>query len=124
MSGAAGHAIAEEIVVIVNPDCDVSALDRQLVEQIFTGKSNVLRPYDQSESSPAREQFYKNITNRSAAQVKAMWSRLVFGGRGQFPEELLNSKAVRRTIASDPKGIGYIEKSAVDETVKVIMTLE
>ena len=124
MSCSAGYAVAEEIAVIVNPACEISSIDRQQIEQIFTGKSNVLRPYDQPESSPIKEQFYKTITGRNMEQIKAMWSKLVFSGRSQFPEELINSKAVKRTIALDPQGIGYIEKSAVDNTVKVVLTLE
>ena len=124
MFGFTSHAMAQEIAVIVYPDLDASALNREQIAQIFTGKSNILTPYDQSESSPARAHFYKAITGRTVDQVKAMWSKLVFSGRGRFPEELINSKAVKRTIASDPKGIGFIEKSEIDDTVKVVLILE
>jgi hypothetical protein len=30
---------------------------------------------------------------------------------------------VKKAVAADPKAIGYIDKSAVDDTVKVILTL-
>ena len=32
--------------------------------------------------------------------------------------------AARKAVAADPKAIGYIEKSQVDDTVKVILTVQ
>jgi ABC-type phosphate transport system substrate-binding protein len=118
----AGNAVSQEIAVIVNPAFDASALDQNEIKLIYTGKSTLLTPYDQPESS-VRQNFYQITTGRSFRQINAQWAKLVFSGRARAPDVLLNSKAVRRTIASDPNGIGYIEKSAVDETVKVIMVL-
>jgi ABC-type phosphate transport system substrate-binding protein len=36
--------------------------------------------------------------------------------------EVQSSVDVKKTVAANPKAIGYIEKSAVDATVKVIYT--
>lgn len=119
-----GNAISEEIAVIVNPAFDASTIDKNQIEQIYMGKSTTLRPYDQRKSSPIRQAFYKLTTGRSARQMKALWAKLLFSGRARPPEELVNSKAVKRTIATDPKGIGYIDQSEVDNTVKVVMTLQ
>ena len=58
------------------------------------------------------------------AQVKATWSRIVFSGKGQAPKQLDDSAAVKKAVAADPKGVGYIEKSAVDATVKAVLTLD
>ncbi len=115
---------AEEIAVIVHPAYDASKLDKENIAEIFLGKSKQMTPYDQRESSPIRERFYLLATDKSMSQVKSNWAKLVFSGRANLPEELLSSKAVKRTIASDPKGIGYIEKSAVDSTIQVVLTLE
>jgi ABC-type phosphate transport system substrate-binding protein len=115
---------AEEIAVIVHPSFDASDIDRQTLSRIFLGSARQLTPYDQPASSAIRARFYQLATGRSAEQVKATWSKLVFSGQANFPEELINSKAIKKTIAADPKGISYIEKSAVDESVKVVMTLE
>lgn len=117
-----GNAISQEIAVIVNPAFDASAIDQNEINLIYTGKSTLLTPYDQPESS-VRENFYRITTGRSFRQINVQWAKLVFSGRARAPDVLLNSKAVKRTIASDPNGIGYIEKSSVDETVKVIMVL-
>lgn len=120
---SAGNALAEEIAVIVNPAVDISTIDKNVVGQIYMGKSTLLTPYDQPEMSAIRERFYKIVTGRNTVQVKAQWAKLIFSGLARAPEKLINSKAVKRTVASDPKGIGYIEKSAVDKTIKVAMIL-
>lgn len=58
------------------------------------------------------------------AQVKALWSRLVFSGKGQPPKELADSASVKKAVAADPKVVGYIEKSAVDGSVKVLFSVD
>lgn len=68
-------------------------------------------------------EFYKKATGRDTAQVKAIWSRILFTGRGVPPKQLLYSTAVKRAVAANPKAVGYIEKSAVDPSVKVILPL-
>ncbi|TAL25876.1 MAG: hypothetical protein EPO01_02960, partial [Aquabacterium sp.] len=83
-----------------------------------------LKPLDLPESSPVREQFYKKATERDLAQVKATWSRIVFSGKGQPPKEVADAAAVKKAVAADPKAIGYIEKGAVDGTVKAVLTLD
>lgn len=116
-------AKAEDIAIIVHPDVDNVPINQKRIAQIFLGKSTILRPYDLPESSPLREKFYLLATGRDQAQVKATWMRLVFSGRGQLPTVVNNSAAAKEQIASDPNGIAYIKKSAVDRSVKVVLTL-
>ena len=40
-------------------------------------------PIDQVEGSAAREEFYTRFVGKSAAQMKAYWSKIIFTGRGQ-----------------------------------------
>ncbi|SFU63084.1 hypothetical protein SAMN05216552_1006117 [Pseudoduganella namucuonensis] len=37
--------------------------------------------------------------------------------------EYKSNAEIKKAVADDPKAIGYIDKSAVDDTVKVILTL-
>lgn len=122
--GPTGNAISEEIAVIVNPAYDASTLDKNEVRRIYMGQSTMLKPYDLPETSRARNQFYKTTTGRNFRQIKALWAKLVFSGRARAPEELISEKALKRVIASDQNGIGYIENSKVDDTVKVVMILK
>lgn len=118
----AGAASAADLVVIANPA--VGSLSKEQVADLFLGKSQAFTPMDQPESSAVYADFYKKASGRDVAQVKATWSRIVFSGKGQAPRQVADSAAMKKAVAADPKAVGYIEKSAVDATVKVILTLE
>jgi ABC-type phosphate transport system substrate-binding protein len=111
-----------EVVVVVNPKAAESSMTKDQVAQFFLGKSTSMSPVDQPENAPIRAEFYKKVTDKEASQVKALWSKLVFTGKATMPKEAADSAAVKKMVASDPKAIGYIEKSAVDASVKVIYT--
>ena len=119
--GVVTGAQAMDIVVIGNPAA--GPLSKEQVADVFLGKNQALTPVDQVESAPIRAEFYKQATGRDLAQVKSTWSRLVFSGKGQAPKELADNAAVKKAVAADPKAVGYIDKSAVDGSVKVVSTL-
>ena len=111
-----------EVVAVVNPKAAESSMTKDQVAQFFLGKSSAYTPVDQPDSAPVRAEFYKKVTDKEASQVKALWSKLVFTGKATMPKEVGDSAAVKKAVAADPKAIGYIEKSAVDASVKVIYT--
>lgn len=113
---------AADLVVIGNPGA--AALTKEQIADVYLGKSQAATPLDLPEAAPARAEFYKRATGRDLAQVKSTWSRVVFTGKGQPPKELPDAAAVKKLVAADPKTIGYIEKSAVDGSVKALLTLE
>ena len=71
-----------------------------------------------------RDAFYTKVTSKSAAQVKAAWSRLVFSGKATPPKEVGSSAEVKKLVASNQNAVGYIEKSAVDASVKVLLSVD
>jgi ABC-type phosphate transport system substrate-binding protein len=111
-----------EVVVVVNAKAAESSMTKDQVAQFFLGKSSAYTPVDQPDSAPIRAEFYKKVTDKEASQVKALWSKLVFTGKATMPKEAGDSAAVKKAVAADPKAIGYIEKSAVDASVKVVYT--
>lgn len=126
ISAAAVLALAlpamAEVVVVVNPKAAESSMGKDQVAQFFLGKSTSMTPVDQPEGTPIRAEFYKKVTDKDASQVKSLWSKLVFTGKATMPKEVADSAAVKKAVAGDPKAIGYIDKSAVDSSVKVIYT--
>jgi len=120
---AAGCASAADLVVVANP-ASATPLSKDQVADIFLGKSQALSPVDQAEGSATYAEFYRKATGRDVAQVKATWARLVFSGKAQAPRQLPDSAAVKKAVAADPKAVGYIEKSAVDSSVKVVLSLD
>jgi ABC-type phosphate transport system substrate-binding protein len=110
-----------EVVVVVNP-ANADAVSKDQIAAIYLGKSTALTPVDQADGSAIRGEFYKKVADKDAAQAKALWSKLVFTGKATPPKEVGSSADVKKAVAANPKGIGYIEKSAVDATVKVVLT--
>lgn len=113
-----------EVVVVVNPKAAESTLGKEQVAQFFLGRSTAMTPIDQPDGSPLRAEFYKKVTDKDTSQVKALWSKLVFTGKATMPKEVADSAAVKAAVAANPKAIGYIDKSAVDATVKVVYSAQ
>ncbi|HAK90212.1 hypothetical protein [Massilia timonae] len=113
-----------QVVVVVNPKAAESSMTKEQVAQFFLGKSTAMTPIDQPDGAPIRADFYKKVADKDAAQAKALWSKLVFTGKATMPKEVADSAAVKAAVAANPKAIGYIEKSAVDATVKVVHTAQ
>jgi ABC-type phosphate transport system substrate-binding protein len=111
-----------EVVVIVNPKAAESSLSKDQIAQFFLGKSTSMTPIDQPDNAPVRAEFYKKVADKDAAQAKALWSKLVFTGKATMPKEVADNAAVKAAVAANPKAIGYIDKSAVDASVKVVFT--
>jgi len=117
-----GAANADEVVVIGNPAS--VPLTKEQVADLFLGKSQGMKLIDQPASAPIKAAFYQQVSGHDLSQVKATWSRLIFTGKAQPPKEMADSAAVKKAVAADPKTIGYIEKSAVDGSVKVVLDLK
>lgn len=115
-----------DVVVVVSAKCAVSHLSAEQTGRIFLGKVNTfpggghVLPLDQPEGAPIRDEFYTRVLNKSAAQLTAYWAKMVFTGDG-FPPRLINGNAaVKHAVSSNPDAIGYIDRSAVDGSVKVV----
>lgn len=119
-----------QVAVVVGAHSTASALTTEQVASLFLGKSQQLPGVgvalllDQPESAAVRELFYTKVTGKSPAQIKAAWSRLVFSGKATPPNEITNSAAVKKLVAANPNTVGYIEKSAVDSSVKVLLAVD
>jgi ABC-type phosphate transport system substrate-binding protein len=119
-----------QVVVVVGAKSTAAKLNKDQAAALFLGKSFQLPGagipvlIDQPESSEARQVFYSKVAEKTPVQVKAIWSRLVFSGKGTIPKEVPNSEEVKKLLNSNPDAIGYIDKAAIDSTVKVLFAVE
>ena len=126
--GVAANLVSAEVVVVVSAKSGASAVTASQAADIFLGKSKeipgggAVTPIDQKEGSAIRDEFYTKVAGKSAAQVKAYWSKIIFSGKGQPPKEVADSAAVKKMIADNPNAIGYIDKAAVDSSVKAVLS--
>jgi len=128
--GAAATAASAEVVIVASAKSAIGALTTEQAADIFLGKSSTspggapVTPIDQAEGSSVREEFYAKATGKNAAQLKAYWSKQIFSGKGQPPKEAGDNNGVKSQLASNPNAIGYIDKSAVDGSVKALATVK
>ncbi len=122
----AGTLASAEVVTVVSTQNPVTALSRSEVSNIFLGKTSrfpdgtAAVPIDQPEGSAARAEFYRSVSNRQPADIKAYWSKMIFTGRGQPPAVAGNDEQAKKILASRPDAIGYIDRAAVDQRIKVL----
>ncbi len=127
--GTLATSAQAQVVLVISSKSPISKLTPDMVSQIFLGQAKTFytggqaEPLDQLEGSPLRKDFYEKVTGKSPAQLKAYWSKLTFSGKAQPPLALADSKAVIKLVAENPKYIGYVDKAAVDASVKVVLTL-
>ncbi|BBN81641.1 hypothetical protein PA25_16260 [Pseudoalteromonas sp. A25] len=113
------------VSVIVHPS-NSSSFDDSTINRIFTGKEksfsngNKAIPIGQDTGNPITEEFNTKVLNKSSAQLKAYWSKLIFTGKGTPPKEAANDAEVIQSVSSNPDTIGFVSSSAVTGDVKVV----
>ncbi|MDP5142958.1 phosphate ABC transporter substrate-binding protein [Rheinheimera baltica] len=116
-----------DIAVVVNP-ANGNAVSTDDLNRLFLGRTSTFAdgskatPLNLPEGQAARDEFDSKVLNRSSAQLKAYWSKLVFTGKGTPPKEMADDAAVKAAVAADPNAIGYISSGSVDGTVKMVTT--
>jgi ABC-type phosphate transport system substrate-binding protein len=112
-----------DVVVIVSAQ-NTATITTKDITRIYLGQSNAMTPVDIANPSLARREFYTKVIGKDQAQVKARWSKLVFAGKVAAPKELPSGEDVVKAVAADPHTIGYVDRSFVNMTVKIIMTVK
>jgi ABC-type phosphate transport system substrate-binding protein len=121
---------ARELVVIVSARSPVTALQPREVADIFlAGAARApgaacATAVDQKLGSAARNEFYSKVAARTPESMKAHWTKMMFTGRGQPPREAAGNAAVRRMVAADPTLIGYIDRSALNASVRAVLVVK
>ncbi len=123
------NSVQAGVAVVVNAGSAAAPISDQQAANIFLGKSNTLPdgtkvvPVDQEEGEAPRDEFYQKVVKKDASQLNAYWSRLIFTGKGQPPKAVLDDDEVLELIATDKAVIGYISTDAVDDSVKVLLSI-
>ncbi|WP_415897893.1 hypothetical protein [Neptuniibacter sp. QD57_21] len=119
-----------DMIVICHPDSEVEQLSRKQVIDLYMGRvqhfpnGNKASTLDLPSDSDQRAKFYKGLTGKSLSQINAYWARLIFAGRATPPQAVQSSQEVIDTIMKDTTAIGYIRKSELVDSVRVIAHVE
>ncbi len=124
---AADQYLAEPpVIMVVSPENPTTTLSRQEVQDIFLGRTARFPdgrravPVDQSPDSAVRQAFSNGLLERTPAQIRSHWAKIIFTGRGRPPVDVADDDAVKSAIASNPHAIGYIRPDQVDDRVSVV----
>lgn len=115
-----------DFVIIVSADNPVRALPAHALADIYLGRRTRFpdgrraEPVDYRDGSSATDAFYREILGRSAPQLRAHWSRLLFTGRGRAPHQVGSAEELIEWIAAQPNAIGYVAADTVDDSVRIV----
>ena len=115
-----------DVVIIVHPD-NTNVMSKSDVKRIFLGKNKFFP--DKSKAIPVIQEataisndFNDKVLNKSSAQLKAFWSKLIFTGTGTLPGSALVDAPVIDLVGNNPNIIGYIDSSTVVSGIKVVVS--
>ncbi|MBV1880273.1 MAG: phosphate ABC transporter substrate-binding protein [Pseudomonadales bacterium] len=106
----------------------MSVVTAKEVSALFLAKTNrlngtSLKPIDMPNGNSLRNDFYLSMTKKSAMQMKAYWSRLIFTGKGIPPPVAESAEDVIDIISEELNYIGYVNTEDTGNKVKVLLTL-
>lgn len=110
------HAAGVKIVVHTSNTAD--SVSKAKVADLFLKRvtrwenGRVVTAVDQSEKSPVRTSFTKDLLGKEVAWVKSYWQKMIFSGRATPPAELPSDQEVLNLVRTNPDAIGYVADTA------------
>ncbi|MBK7002627.1 MAG: hypothetical protein IPH35_22535 [Rhodoferax sp.] len=125
----ASPVVHGEIVVVVALDSPLQQMTIREVSDIYLGRLKAaagekLLVLDHPREGALRERFFKQVNGMDLRRLNAYWARLQFSGETQPPVSLDDSKSVLEMVRRNRHAIGYVDASAVDKSVRTVLTLK
>jgi ABC-type phosphate transport system substrate-binding protein len=126
--GAASAAQAG-VAIIAHPGNPLAGITQEELARIYLGKTREfpngapVTALDLREGNATRSKFYKTVTDKNDAALKAYWSKLLFTGKATPPRELNDDEAVKDWVSKNPDALGYVDGKVLDKSVKVLLII-
>lgn len=128
-AAAQGRAAAPVIAVIVHPAAATGTVDDDTLAQIFKRRRIYWRdglriqPVNLPADHPLRRRFSQAVLRQMPEAMDEYWNEQYF--HGLLPPHVLASEvAVLRFVAATAGAIGYLDLCALDDSVRVLMTID
>ena len=110
--------------IVAAKDSPLEPMDAEQVKKIFLGHEpqaagQTLAVLYQKDS-PVRADFETKVLGKTGADLSGYWSKLIFTGKAQAPEEVSGDAGVKAKISGSPAAVGYVSDSAVDANMKLL----
>jgi len=121
--------VEAEIAIVVNPSNSIKTITLDELNQIFFKKIKTFSndrqiiPVGQSNKMPITKMFNKKVLKKSNRQIRHFWTRRMFSSNGTPPRALVDNRDVIAFVSGNRKAIGYVDKNAVTDSVKVILII-
>jgi ABC-type phosphate transport system substrate-binding protein len=122
-------AAAADWALVANPRAGIGRLTHDEVTNIYLGRYRRLasgttaEPLDQPADSALRAAFYRQLVDKSLAEINAYWARLIFSGKTQPPHAVSSSEDALQRVARSPGALAYVERSKVDARVTIVFEI-
>ena len=119
-----------DVVIIVNRENPVKTVKKSVLARYFLKKTTRwdsgarVVPIDLTVSSPVRQEFSEGVLQKSPHEVEEYWIAESLTGGKLAPEIVSDPALVKKRVAADAGALGYVDKTQVDETVKVVEIAE
>lgn len=124
-----------DIVVIVHPENPVRSMTPKQVSDFYMGRARHFQLgedqaplaatiYELPADSAVRETFFRLLNGMSLSQLNAYWARLRFSGEVLPPATVADSRSVLDTVSRNRNAIGYVDATAVNDSVRVVLRLK
>ncbi len=122
---ATGQVVAD-VAVVANKAIGVDSITAKEAKKVWLGKikslgGTSLKLADLPKGNGSRDHFYTAVVKKSESKLKAYWAKIVFAGKGTPPKTFASDAEVISWVVSTPGAVGYVESSAADDSVKVLM---
>jgi ABC-type phosphate transport system substrate-binding protein len=125
--GAAADAPPITLAVVVHPSrAETPSLHE--IGRIYLRQRKLWRdgspviPLNRQSGTPERELFSRYVLGGASARFSDYWNAAYFGG--VFPPlVLMSSAAVLHYVAQEPRAIGYVAVSDLDDSVRTVLTI-
>jgi len=116
-----------DITIISNKSVNVDSITPKQAKKLWLGRLKKLggarvTVVDQTTSNKTFDDFYNKVIHKKPRQLKAYWAKIMFTGKGFPPKQLANDTAIIEWVSRTPGALGYVDSSAVNDTVKSLLT--
>ena len=115
-----------DMVVIVHPSND-NPISQDFLKNLYLGKTQTFedgsraKPLDLSPGDDLRQTFLRIAVEQKPVQYRRHWSKALFTGGGEPPEEVAPQRRVVEMVSENPDMIGYVDAELLDDRVKSVL---
>lgn len=124
-----GTAAAAEVAVIANRSVPVQDVNRLQLIDIYTGdmkswsNGKPVVVMDLKPNNDIKDTFYKFL-GRTPSRMKSLWLKKLLAGEGDPPKSVETESEMIARVASTPGAIGFVSRTAVNDTVKTLAIIQ